>query len=48
MAAEIRPPPRSGRRHKQLKMVALEARHGPARPVVRRWLASFLIEMIFR
>lgn len=40
--------PRSGRRAKGMKMVALEARHGPARPVVRRWLASFLIDMVFR
>jgi hypothetical protein len=38
---------RSGRAHKQLKMTALQARHGPARPVVRSWLASFLIEMLF-
>ncbi|MEA3201196.1 MAG: hypothetical protein QOE90_2624 [Thermoplasmata archaeon] len=48
MAAEIRPAPRSGRKHKALKMTALEARHGPARPIVRRWLASFLIEMVLR
>lgn len=37
--------PRSGRHAKSLKMTSLEARHGPARPVVRRWLASFLIDM---
>lgn len=40
--------PKSGRAHKSLKMTALEARHGPARPVVRRWLHSFLIEILFR
>ena len=39
---------RSGRTHKQLKMTAMHARNGPARPLVRRWLASFLIEMLFR
>lgn len=43
-----RPAPRSGRRAKTMKMVALEARQGPARPVVKRWLASFLIDMVFR
>lgn len=50
MAAERarRVAPRSGSHHKTLKMTALEARHGPARPVVRRWLASFLVDMIFR
>jgi len=48
MACEVRPRPRSGREHRKLKMVALEARHGPARPAVRRWLASFLVEMLFR
>lgn len=35
---------RSGRDRKTLKMTALEARHGPARPAVRGWLASFLID----
>lgn len=41
--------PRSGRHAKTLKMTALEARHGPARPAVRRWLASFLVDMfLFR
>ena len=40
--------PKSGRSRKTLKMTTLEARHGPARPAVRRWLASFLVEMIFR
>lgn len=40
--------PRSGRQHKRLQMTNLEARHGPARPAVRRWLASFLVEMLFR
>jgi|GEM_PF-6386848 len=29
-------------------MTAMQARHGPARPAVRRWLASFLIEMLVR
>jgi hypothetical protein len=48
MACEIRPAPRSGRQRKQLKMTALHARHGPARPIVRRWLASFLIDMVLR
>lgn len=49
MACErTRVPPKSGRVAKKHKMVALEARHGPARPVVRRWLASFLVDMIFR
>ena len=50
MACEraVRPAPRSGRAHKTLKMTALEARHGPARPAVRRWLASFLVDMVFR
>ena len=43
-----RPSPRSGQAHKKLKMTALEARHGPARPLVQRWLASFLVEMLFR
>ncbi|MFA5861927.1 MAG: hypothetical protein WDA16_09575 [Candidatus Thermoplasmatota archaeon] len=40
--------PRSGRSHKKLKMTTMQARHGPARPLVRRWLASFLIEMILK
>lgn len=40
--------PRSGRHHKGMKMTALEARQGPARPAVRRWLASFLVEMLFK
>lgn len=40
--------PKSGRTHRKLKMTAMQARHGPARPLVQRWLASFLIEMIFR
>ena len=50
MAAERarRVAPRSGSRTKHLKMTALEARHGPARPVVRRWLASFLVDMVLR
>jgi hypothetical protein len=48
MACEIRPAPRSGRQRKQAKRVALQARHGPARPLVARWLASFLIEMVLR
>lgn len=49
MACErTRVAPRSGRTHKKLKMTSLEARHGPARPAVRRWLASFLVDMIFR
>lgn len=50
MACEraVRPAPRSGTAHKKLKMTALEARHGPARPAVRRWLASFLVDMVFR
>lgn len=48
MACErtVRPAPRSGRVHKKVKMTAMEARHGPARPAVRRWLASFLIDMV--
>lgn len=37
---------RSGRHHKTIRMTALEARHGPARPMVRNWLASFLIDML--
>lgn len=37
--------PRSGRHQKTIKMTALQARHGPARPGMRRWLASFLIDM---
>jgi hypothetical protein len=48
MAAERRVAPKSGTTHRKLKMTALEARHGPARPTVRRWLASFLIEMVLR
>jgi hypothetical protein len=40
--------PRSGKAHKQLKMTSMQARHGPARPIVRRWLASFLVDMIFK
>jgi len=28
-------------------MTALEARHGPARPRVRSWLASFLHDILF-
>ena len=40
--------PKSGRAHKKLKMTAMEARHGPARPVVRRWLLSFLVDAVFR
>jgi hypothetical protein len=39
--------PRSGRAKKALKMTTLEARHGPARPTVRHWLASFLVDMLF-
>lgn len=48
MAAERarRVAPRSGSHHKKLKMTTLEARHGPARPGMRRWLASFLIDML--
>ena len=46
MAAERRPSPRSGKSHKQLKMTAMQARHGPARPVVARWLASFLVDWL--
>lgn len=45
---ERRVAPRSGRGRKKLKMTAMEARHGPARPAVRRWLASFLVDMLFR
>lgn len=47
MAAERKPrvSPRSGRHAKTLKMTALQARHGPARPAVRSWLASFLVDM---
>lgn len=45
---EGRVSPKSGRTHKKLKMTALHARHGPARPLVQRWLASFLVEMVFR
>jgi len=37
---------RSGRQAKNLKMTALQARHGPARPAVRSWLASFLIDFL--
>ncbi|HUR68724.1 MAG TPA: hypothetical protein VM370_05710 [Candidatus Thermoplasmatota archaeon] len=37
--------PRSGRHAKTLKMTTLEARHGPARPAMRNWLASFLVDM---
>jgi len=48
MACEVRPRPRSGSQRKAFKMVAMEARHGPARPAVRRWLASFLVEWIVR
>lgn len=48
MAFERRPSPKSGSTRKKLKMTALEARHGPARPAVQRWLASFLIDMILR
>lgn len=50
MAAQrdARVSPKSGRAHKKLKMTAMHARHGPARPLVQRWLASFLIEMVFR
>lgn len=40
--------PMSGRQHKRLKMTSLEARHGPARPGMRRWLASFLVDMILK
>lgn len=43
-----RPAPRSGRTHRTLKMTAMEARHGPARPAMRRWLASFLLDMVIR
>jgi hypothetical protein len=50
MAAERdrRVAPKSGRSHRKLKMTSMEARHGPARPLVRRWLASFLIEILLR
>jgi hypothetical protein len=50
MACEraLRPAPRSGRARKTMKMTAMEARHGPARPAVRRWLASFLVDLVFR
>lgn len=50
MAAQraCRVAPRSGSHKKTLKMTSLEARHGPARPVVRRWLASFLVDMVLR
>lgn len=37
---------RSGRQAKSIKMTALQARHGPARPAVRSWLASFLIDFL--
>jgi hypothetical protein len=29
-------------------MITMEARHGPARPLVRRWLAGFLLDMVLR
>lgn len=45
---ERRVAPKSGRSRKQLKMTSLEARHGPARPAVRRWLATFLVDMVLR
>ena len=47
MAAERKPrvAPRSGSHAKALKMTAMQARHGPARPAVRSWLASFLVDM---
>lgn len=48
MACDVgRPRPRSGRQHKKLKTTSMQARHGPARPAVRRWLASFLVDMLF-
>lgn len=37
---------RSGSQHKKFQMTALQARHGPARPAVRSWLASFLIDFM--
>jgi hypothetical protein len=48
MAAERarRVAPRSGRQQKKIKMTTMHARHGPARPGMRRWLASFLIDML--
>lgn len=45
---EGRVTPKSGRTHKSLKMTAMQARHGPARPIVRRWLASFLVDLVLR
>lgn len=45
---EGRVSPKSGRTHKSLKMTAMQARHGPARPLVQRWLASFLVDMILK
>lgn len=44
-ARRFRVATRSGRQHKRIQMTALQARHGPARPGVRNWLASFLIDM---
>lgn len=45
---EGRVAPRSGRSRKSLKTTAMQARHGPARPLVRRWLASFLVDLVLR
>lgn len=45
---ERRVAPKSGGSRKHLKMTSMQARHGPARPAMRRWLASFLVDMIFR
>lgn len=45
-ARRFRVATRSGRQAKTLKMTSLQARHGPARPAVRNWLASFLIDFL--